>query len=58
MFFRMIRSKPLVPHEIMRAEFVAPTMVVEALFQTICFIQRIREMDADKLLRRAFEAFQ
>ena len=32
MMSRMIRSKPSMPHDIVRAEFVAPPMVVEALF--------------------------
>lgn len=31
-------------------------MVVEALFQTVCFIQRVRELPADRLTRRAFES--
>ena len=31
-------------------------MVVEALFQTVCFIQRMRELPADRLTRMAFDA--
>ena len=56
MLSRMIRSKPSTPHDIVRAEFVAPPMVVEALFQTISFIYRMREMPTDRLSHRAFEA--
>ena len=31
-------------------------MVLEALFQTVCFIQRMRELPPDRLTRWAFEA--
>ena len=44
------------PHDIIRAELATPPMVVEALFQTVCFIQRMRELPPDRLTRRAFEA--
>lgn len=54
----MIYSKPSVPHPIIRAEFAASPMVVEALFQTITFIQHIRDMDPNRLPRRAFESSQ
>ncbi|MCO5574914.1 hypothetical protein L7F22_028709 [Adiantum nelumboides] len=53
---RMIRSKPSVPHDIMRAEFGAPPMVVEALFQTVGYLHRLRDMRADRLPRIALEA--
>ena len=57
MLSRMIRSKPSsVPHDIVRAEFAAPPMLVEALFQVCCFIHRMRDMAPDRLSRRAFEA--
>ena len=56
MLSRMIRSKPSVPHDIVRAEFAAPPMLVEALFQVCCFIHRMRDMDPGRLSRRAFEA--
>ena len=44
------------PHDIMRAKLASPPMVVEALFQTVCFIQRVRDLPVDRLTRRAFEA--
>ena len=56
MLSRMIRSKPSVPHDIIRAEFATPPMLVEALFQVCSFIHRIRDMDPDRLSHRAFEA--
>ena len=31
-------------------------MMIEALFQTICFIQRMRVLPPDRLTRKAFEA--
>lgn len=56
MISRLFRSKPSVPHDIIRAELATPPMLVEALFQTVCFIQRIRELPPDRLTCRAFEA--
>ncbi|KAI5054061.1 hypothetical protein GOP47_0031046 [Adiantum capillus-veneris] len=56
MISRLLRSKKTVPHDIIRAELATPPMVVEALFQTVCFIQRMRELPPDRLTRRAFEA--
>ena len=56
MLSRMIRSKPSVPHDIIRAQFATPPMLVEALFQVCSFIHRIRDMDPDRLSHRAFEA--
>ncbi|MCO5602246.1 hypothetical protein L7F22_056374 [Adiantum nelumboides] len=53
---RMIRSKPSVPHDIVRAEFSTPPMVVEALFQTVGYLHRMRGMRADRLPRLALEA--
>ncbi|MCO5546787.1 hypothetical protein L7F22_000223 [Adiantum nelumboides] len=53
---RMIRSKPSVPHDIVRAEFGAPPMVVEALFQKVGYLHRLRDMRADRLPRIALEA--
>ncbi|KAH7307670.1 hypothetical protein KP509_22G071500 [Ceratopteris richardii] len=35
MIARLIRNKPSVPHDIIRAELAAPPMLVEALFQTV-----------------------
>lgn len=56
MISRLIRSKPSVPHDIVRAELATPPMLVEALFQTVCFIQRMRVLSPDRLTCRAFEA--
>ena len=56
MLWRMIRSKPSVPHDIVRAEFGAPPMLVEAHFKTVCFIHKFRELGRDRLSYRAFEA--
>ena len=58
MMSQMIQNKPSIPHDIVQAEFVAPPMVVEALFQTIYPIHRVRELSPDKLSRRAFDAFR
>lgn len=54
----MIRDKPSVPHTVIRAEFAASPMVVEALFQTITFIQRVRDMTPGRLPRLAMESSQ
>ena len=56
MLAKMIRSKPSVPHDIVRAEFAAPPMVIEALFQTVTFLHRLRELPPERLTRRAFES--
>ena len=56
MISRLLCSKRTVPHDIVRAELAAPPMVVAALFQTVCFIQRMRELPADRLTRMAFDA--
>ncbi|MCO5604088.1 hypothetical protein L7F22_058246 [Adiantum nelumboides] len=58
MISRLIRSKPSVPHDIIRAELAAPPMLVEALFQTICMLHRLQSMDRDRLAYRAFSASQ
>ncbi|MCO5549974.1 hypothetical protein L7F22_003451 [Adiantum nelumboides] len=52
----MIRSKPSVPHDIVRAEFGTPPMVVEALFQIVEYLHRLRDMRAYRLPRMALEA--
>ncbi|KAH6554830.1 hypothetical protein KP509_1Z303800 [Ceratopteris richardii] len=56
MISRLFRGKQSVPHDIIRAELAAPPMAVEALFKTICFIQRIRDLPTDRLTHRALEA--
>ena len=44
------------PHDIIRAEFGLPLMLVEALFQVIAFIHRIHSQLQDRISRRAFQA--
>ena len=56
MLARMIRSKPSVPHDIVKVEFVAPPMVVEALFQTVTLLHGLRELPPERLARQAFES--
>ncbi|MCO5610564.1 hypothetical protein L7F22_064803 [Adiantum nelumboides] len=56
MLSRLIRGKPSVPRDIIRAELAAPPMLVEALFQTVCFIQRVCKLPQDRLSYRALEA--
>ena len=56
MISRLFRGKHTVPHDIIRAELASPPMVVEALFQTVCFIERVRALPADRLTRRAYES--
>ena len=57
MLSRMIRSKQSVPpHDILRAEFDASPMIVEALFQKIGYLHRLRGMRAYRLLRLAMAA--
>ncbi|MCO5563476.1 hypothetical protein L7F22_017118 [Adiantum nelumboides] len=53
MLSRLIRGKPSVPHDIIRAELATPPMLVEALFQIVCFIQRVRQLSPDRLSYRA-----
>ena len=57
MLARMIRSKQSVPHDIVKAEFVAPPMVLEALFQIVTLLHnRLTELPPKRLARRAFES--
>ncbi|MCO5582896.1 hypothetical protein L7F22_036798 [Adiantum nelumboides] len=56
MLSRLIHGKPSVPHDIIIAELATPPMLVEALFQTVCFIQRVRQLPPDRLSYRALEA--
>ena len=56
MLARMIRSKPSIPHNIVKAEFAAPPMVVETLFQTVTLLHRLRELLPERLACRAFES--
>lgn len=58
MISRMIRNKPFVPHEIIRAELVAGPMVVDALFQTVTYLQRIQQMDPHRYPRLALQSSQ
>ncbi|MCO5548203.1 hypothetical protein L7F22_001660 [Adiantum nelumboides] len=56
MLSRLIRGKSSVPHDIIRAELATPPMLVEAIFQTVGFIQRVRQLPPDRLSYRALEA--
>ena len=56
MLSRQLRSKSTVPHDIIRAEFSLPLMLVEALFQVVVFIHRIHSQPQDRISCRAFEA--
>ena len=56
MLSRQLRSKSTVPHDIVRAEFSLPPMLVEALFQLVVFIHRIHSQPQDRISRQAFEA--
>ncbi|KAH6558407.1 hypothetical protein KP509_1Z065800 [Ceratopteris richardii] len=56
MISRLLRSKPSVPHDIIRAELGTPPMLVEALFQLVTFILRVRELPTSRLTRLAFES--
>ncbi len=58
MISRMIRSKPSVPHDIVRAELAVPPMLVEALFQTVCLLHRLQSMHHDRIAYRALQASQ
>ncbi|MCO5556897.1 hypothetical protein L7F22_010451 [Adiantum nelumboides] len=58
MISRLIRSKPSVPHDIIRAELAAPPMLIEALFQTVCMLHKLQSMDRDRFAYRAFSASQ
>ena len=55
---RPLRSKSTVPHDIIRAEFTLPPMLVEALFQLVVFINMIHSQSQDGISRQAFEASQ
>ena len=56
MLSRLLQSKSRVPHDIIRAEFTLPPMLVEALFQLVIFIHRIHSQPHDKISHQAFEA--
>ncbi|MCO5569686.1 hypothetical protein L7F22_023402 [Adiantum nelumboides] len=58
MISRMIRNKPSVPHDIVRAELAVPPMLVEALFHTVCLLHRLQSMDRDRIAYRALQASQ
>ncbi|MCO5572259.1 hypothetical protein L7F22_026012 [Adiantum nelumboides] len=59
MLSRMIRGKAFVPHENTTAEFDAPLMVVEALFQIVGFIHgvRVRLRDSEGEVADAIDAY-
>ena len=56
MLSRQLRSKSTVPHDIIRAEFTLPPMLVEALFQLVVFIHRIHSQPHDRISHQAFKA--
>ncbi|MCO5569025.1 hypothetical protein L7F22_022731 [Adiantum nelumboides] len=57
MLSRLIRGKHSMPHDIIRVELsTPPPMLVETLFETVCFIQRVRQLPQDRLSYRALEA--
>ena len=56
MLSRQLRSKSIVPHDIIRAEFTLPPMLVETLFQLVVFIHRIHSQPHDRISHQAFEA--
>ena len=55
MLLRQIRSKSIVPHEIIRAWFTLPLMLVETLFQLVVFINMIHRQSLDMISRQAFK---
>ncbi|KAH6554789.1 hypothetical protein KP509_1Z306500 [Ceratopteris richardii] len=56
MIARLIRSKPSLPHDIIREDLTAPPMLVQALFDTVCLLHRLRSMDTERIAYRAFQA--
>ena len=56
MLSRQLRSKSTILHEIIRAEFTLPPMLVEAFLQLVVFIHRIHSQPHDCISRQAFEA--
>ncbi|MCO5582026.1 hypothetical protein L7F22_035916 [Adiantum nelumboides] len=55
MLSRLICGKSSVPHDIITAELATPPMLVEAIFQTVSFIQRVPQLPPDRLSYRALE---
>ena len=55
MLSRQLRSKSTVPHDIIIAQFTLPSMLGEALFLLVVFIQRIHRQPQDRLSHQAFE---
>ena len=51
-----LQGKSTVPHDIIRAKFSLPSMLVKALFQVVAFIHRIHSQPQDRISRQAFEA--
>ena len=46
MFAQMIRSKPSVPHQIILAEFGASPLQLDAAFQAITYLHRVRDFNS------------
>lgn len=57
MIAQMIRAKVLVPHEIIRAELVAPPMAIEELNQLVSFIHSSWDLARDKYVWLALKSF-
>ncbi|MCO5551747.1 hypothetical protein L7F22_005251 [Adiantum nelumboides] len=56
MISRLIRAKASVPHDIIRAELVAPPLVVEALTRLVSFKHRLWDLLRDRYARLALES--
>ena len=56
MLSRQLRNKSTVPHDIIRAEFTLPLMLVQALFQLVVFIHRIHSQPHDRISHQVFKA--
>ncbi|KAH7434041.1 hypothetical protein KP509_07G098200 [Ceratopteris richardii] len=56
MISRLLRSKPSVPHDIIRAELGTPPMLVEALFQAVSFVHSLWDTTRDRYTRLALES--
>lgn len=56
MISRMIRAKASVPHDIIRAELVAPPIVVEALTRSVSFMHSLWDLPRHRYARLALES--
>ena len=58
MISRMIRAKASVPHDIIRAELVAPKLVTKALARSISFVHSIWSLPGDRYAELALKSSQ